>query len=106
MDPISTTASIIAILQLSSKVLGYLIDVEDASKERANCAVEAANLHSLLTALRFRLEEGDSNTPCYTAVRVLATENGPLDQFKQALEQLQKKITGGGKIRKAGKALV
>ena len=98
MDPISTTASIIAILQLSSKVLGYLNDVKDASKDRAKCAVEAANLNNLLTALRFRLEEGDSSTPWYTAVRVLATENGPLDQFKQALEQLQKKMTGRGKI--------
>ena len=106
MDPSSTTASIIAILQLSSKVLGYLNDVKDASKDRAECAVEAANLNSLLTALRFRLEEGDSSTPWYTAVRVLATENGPLDQFKQALEQLQKKMTGRGKIGEVGNALV
>ncbi|KAH7061025.1 ankyrin repeat domain-containing protein [Paraphoma chrysanthemicola] len=97
MDPLSATASIISILQLSSKVLGYLNDVKDASKDRAKCAIEASHLNSLLTALRFRLEEGDSNTPWYTAVRALATENGPLDQFKLALEQLQSKITGGGK---------
>jgi uncharacterized protein with NAD-binding domain and iron-sulfur cluster len=106
MDPLSATASIIAILQLSSKVLGYLNDVKDASKDRAKCAVEAAHLNSLLTALRFRLEEGDSNTPWYTAVRALAAENGPLDQFKQALEQLQSKITDGGKLGKAGNAFV
>jgi hypothetical protein len=106
MDPLSATASIIAVLQLSSKVIGYLNDVKDASKDRAKCAIEAANTNSLLTALRFRLEEGDSNTPWYTAVRALAVENGPLDQFKQALEQLQSNMTGGGKMRKAGDALV
>ena len=106
MDPLSATASIIATLQLSSKVLGFLHDVKDAPKDRAKCAVEAAHLNSLLTALRFRLEEGDADTPWYTAVRALAIENGPLDQFKQALEQLQNKITGGGKIGKAGTAFV
>ena len=106
MDPVSLTASISAILELSIKVLGYLNDVKDASKDCAKCAAEAANLYGLLTNLRFRLEEGDSSTPWYTAVRVLATENGPLDQFKQALEQLQKKITGRGKIGKTGNALV
>lgn len=106
MDPLSVTASIIAILQLSSKVLGYLNDVKDASKDRAKCAIEAANLNGLLTALRFRLEEGSSGTPWYTALQALAIENGPLDQFKQALEQLQRKMTGGSKMRKAGDALI
>ncbi|KAF2192220.1 hypothetical protein K469DRAFT_716724 [Zopfia rhizophila CBS 207.26] len=106
MDPLSATASVIAILQLSSKVVGYLTDVKDASKERAKCAVEASNLHSLLLNLRFRLEEGSADTPWYTAVRALAVENGPLDQFKQALETLQTKMTDGGRLKKAGEALV
>jgi len=43
--------------------------------------------------------------PWYTAVRALAFENGPLDQFRQMLEQLQSKITGVGKTGKAGDAL-
>ena len=104
MDPLSATASIITILQLSSKVFGYLNDVKDAPKDREKCAIEAANLNSLLTTLRFRLE-GSSNTPWYTTVRALGVENGPLDQFKQALQQLQTKMTGGGKM-KVGDALV
>lgn len=33
MDPLSVTASIIAVLQLSAKVLGYLNDVKDASED-------------------------------------------------------------------------
>ncbi|XTI94186.1 hypothetical protein V2W45_1217397, partial [Cenococcum geophilum] len=106
MDPLSTTASIIATLQLSSKVVGYLTDVKDASKERAKCAIEASNLHSLLLNLRFRLEEGSAEPPWYTAVRALAVENGPLDQFKQALETLQTKMTYGGQLKRVGEALV
>ena len=107
MDPLSATASIIAILQLSNKVVGYLNDVKDASKDRAKCAIEAANVNGLFMTLRFRLEEGSSSsTPWYTVVRALAVENGPLDQFKKALEQLQSKITGGGQMKKAGDALM
>jgi hypothetical protein len=105
MDPLSATASIIAILQLSAKVLSYLNDVKDAPKERAQCAIEASNLHNLLLNLRFRLEEGGSE-PWNTAVRALSVEKGPLDQFKQALEMLQTKMTEGGRLKKAGEALV
>ncbi|KAF1953955.1 hypothetical protein CC80DRAFT_476890 [Byssothecium circinans] len=106
MDPLSVTASIIAVLQLSAKVLGYLNDVNDASKDRAKCAVEASHAYSLLLNLRFRLEEGSADAPWYTAVRALGVENGPLDQFKQALEALQTKMTDGGRLKKAGEALV
>jgi hypothetical protein len=106
MDPLSATASIIAILQLSAKVLSYLNDVKGASKDRAQCAIEASNLHSLLLNLRFRLEESGANQPWYTAVRALAVENGPLDQFKQALEMMYDKMTGGSRLEKAGEALI
>lgn len=105
MDPLSVTASIIAVLQLSTKVLGYLNDVKDASKERAKCAVEASSLHSLLLNLRFRLEEGSADKPWYTAVRALAVENGPLDHFKQALGLLQTRMRNGGRLKKVGEAL-
>ncbi|KAI1512286.1 Ankyrin repeat domain protein [Pyrenophora tritici-repentis] len=106
MDPLSVTASIIAILQLSAKVLSYLNDVKDASKDRVACAVEASNLHNLLFNLRFRLEEGDPSRPWYIAVQALAVKHGPLDQFKQALEMLQAKMTDGGRLKKAGEALM
>jgi hypothetical protein len=61
MDPLSVTASIIAVLQLSAKVLAYLNDVKDASKDRAQCEIETLNLYSLLLNLRCRLEEGSAS---------------------------------------------
>ncbi|XP_014561714.1 hypothetical protein COCVIDRAFT_85693 [Bipolaris victoriae FI3] len=106
MDPLSVTASIIAILQLSAEVLSYLNDVKDASKDREKCAIEVSNLHSLLFSLRFHLEEADASQSCYVAVRKLAVENGPLDQFKQALETLQVRMTDGSRLKKAGNALM
>lgn len=105
MDPLSITAGIIAIIQLSNEVLGYLNDVKNASKDRIRCAVEASNTYSLLVSLRFRLE-GSSNESWYNAVRALGVENGPLDQFKQALEQLRTRMTGGSTLKKVGDALI
>jgi hypothetical protein len=95
MDPLSVTASIVAILQLTNKVIGYLNDVKDASKERAQCAVETSNLYSLLTNLRFRLQDEDAGSPWFVAIRALAVQNGPFDQFKEALELLQDRLTSG-----------
>lgn len=87
MDPLSITA---AILQLTSRVIEYLNDVKDAPKDRAQCAIEALNLYSLLTTLRYRLE-GNSNEPWYAEVQKLCTKDGPLNQYKLALGQLQAK---------------
>ena len=106
MDPLSVTASIIAILQLTSEVIEYLTDVREASKDSARCAIEASNLYSLLVNLRFRLEESSSDEPWHTAVRALGVENGPLDQYRHALEQLQRKVITGDGLKKMGKILM
>jgi hypothetical protein len=70
------------------------------------CAIEVANINSLLTGLIFRLEESDSATGWYTAVRDLATNDGALNQFKAALEELQSGMVEGGRMKKLGEALV
>jgi hypothetical protein len=105
MDPLSATASIITVLQLSTKVLAYLNDVKTATKYRAQCVAEISNLHNRLLSLRFWLEEGGSE-PWTTAVRALAVKNGPLDQFKQDLETLQTKMTDGGRLRNVSELLI
>ena len=106
MDPLSVAASILAVLKLSTDVLKYLNDVKDASTGRRQCAIEVANLFSILSQLEFRREEGNGNQLWYTAVRDLAVKHGPLDQFKEALEMLQDKLTSGGRLKQVGEALV
>jgi hypothetical protein len=105
MDPLSATASIIAILQLTGKVLGYLSDVKDAPKECQKCAIEASNLQHLLINLRYRLEQGQTGDSWFTEVRTLSVENGPLDQYRQALEQLQSKIEVSNSVQKIKRQL-
>jgi hypothetical protein len=100
MDPLSVTASVIAVLQLTAEVIKYLHDVKDAPKECRQCTIEASNLHNLLTNLRYRLEDATNDDPWYRALRALNVENGPLDQYRQALEQLLSRVTSHDGLQK------
>src|ERR1700712_2119883 len=100
MDPLSAAASIIAVLQLTGTVIGYLNDVKNAPKECQQCTIEASNLQSLLLNLRYRMEQGQAGDPWFTAVRALNIENGPLDQYKQALEQLLSRVEDQDSLQK------
>lgn len=106
MDPLSVTASIIAILKLSSEVFGHLNDVKNAPRDLEQYTVEASNLFGLLVKLRYRLEEERSDNSWHNAVQNLGVKNGPLDQFKQVLEQLQTRITGRGRLKNIGDKLM
>lgn len=106
MDPLSITASVVAVLQLTGEVIGYLNDIRDAPNECQQCAIEASNLQNLLINLRYRLEQGHTGEPWFTAVQSLNVENGHLDQYKQALEQLQSRVDVGNGAQKIKRRLV
>lgn len=96
MDGLSVAGSIIAVIQITGKVIKYLNDVNNAPKECRQCTIEASNLHNLLINFRYRCEEIDGTNrdvaPWYDALRRLAVENGPLDQYKGMLEELLGKV--------------
>lgn len=91
------TASIIAILQLTTTLTGYINDVRHATAEQAKVAVEASNLYSLLTSLRFRVEAARSDDPWFKQVKMLGIHGGPLDQFKDVLEKMIRQISSSRK---------
>ena len=91
------TASIIAILELTTRLTGYINDVRHATREQAKVAVEASNLYGLLTSLRFRVEEVQSKDPWFNQVKLLGRENGPLDQFKEVLDKMVLQISSSRK---------
>jgi hypothetical protein len=93
MDPLSLTASITAVLQLTATLVNYLNDVKNASNDQKHCAIEASSLFGLLTSLKYRIEDASSTDPWFTRARALAVENGPLSQYKVALERLVTKVT-------------
>jgi hypothetical protein len=100
MAGVGEAASIIAVLQLTGTVIGYLNNVKNAPEECQRCTIEASNIQSLLINLRYRLEQGQAGDSWFIAVRALNIENGPLDQYKQALEQLLSKVEGQHGVQK------
>ncbi|KAI2611952.1 hypothetical protein GGR54DRAFT_336487 [Hypoxylon sp. NC1633] len=100
MDPLSITASVIAIAELTSKAVNYLNGVKNASKDQERCALEASSLFTLLTSLKYRLEDTTPTDPWYARVLDLGTENGALSQYKVALERLVNKIVPKNKAGK------
>jgi len=106
MDGLSVAASVIAVLQLAGEVIKYLNGVKDAPKECQQCTIEASNLQSLLINLLYHLNQGKSGDAWFTAVRALNVENGPLDQYKQALEQLRSRVGIQGGVREVKRQLL
>ncbi|KAI3316926.1 hypothetical protein HD806DRAFT_527486 [Xylariaceae sp. AK1471] len=100
MEPLSATASIIAVLQLTGVVVNYLNTVKNASKDQKRCAIEASNLFALLTKLKYLLEEATPTDHLYATAREIITENGILDQYKAALERLVAKVVPKDGARK------
>jgi len=69
-------------------LIGYINDVKNATSDQKKVAIEASNLSNLLINLRFRVDEARPDDPWLNQVKLLGTENGPLDQFKHILEKI------------------
>ena len=109
MDPVTAVglaASVVQLIDATTTAIKYLNDARDAPKHRAIFAREAASLLALFTDLRYRLEEAESTEPWFTGIRLLGLEGGPLDQFKEAMEELTRKLKPDAGIKKFGKALI
>jgi hypothetical protein len=105
MDGLSVAASIIAVWQLTSQVITYLNDVKDAPREWQKCMVEVSESNALLSKLNLRLSESSSKELWYAEVQALAVKDGPLDQYKLALERLLAKVKPKNKTRELANVL-
>jgi hypothetical protein len=91
------------ILQTTASVLGYLSDVSSASEQRTRIISELATSLGYLYALHDRAKKAESENAGFPSIRALAVPNGPLDQYKDAIERLAAKLepVSGIKITKA-----
>ena len=106
MDPLSLSASIIAILTLSATVVQYLIDVKAATGDRQTVLQEIVYTTGLLTLIKDHTEKAEWGETWPVIVKWLATPNGPLEQFKRALERLMQKLQPASGVKKAVKGLI
>lgn len=106
MDPLSLSAGIIAVLQLTGTLLSHLNDMRNMTKDQNQLAVEASNIYSLLVSLRFRVEQSNAHDPWFTAIRNLGMKNGALDQIRGALTHLVARIEPSNGAKMLGKQLM
>lgn len=102
-EPIGIAGSIVAVLQLSDKVVRYLGDIKDSSKDRQRLLIEIHSVTGLLYMLKERLERAGSET--LSMIHSLNAPEGPVTQFRQALEELVPKLLPAEGWRKVGETL-
>ncbi|KAH0562324.1 hypothetical protein GP486_002978 [Trichoglossum hirsutum] len=103
MDPLSISASIVALLQLSSKVIKFLRDVKDAPDDVKRLMVEVSSTKGLLLTLLDLVESGEAGS---NTVNSLNAPNGPLKQCRSALDCLAERVLPAVGLDKARKALL
>lgn len=104
-DPLSITASIIAVLKLSTTAVQYLNDVKDAPPERQRIMIEIGTVSGFLYMLKDKADEMQPDDIHALALRSLNVPGGPLEQFKSALERLVSKLTPARGLKRVSKAL-
>ena len=92
-DPLSLTANIIAVLDLTTKLIHYVNSVKEASKDRKALSKEAINLLSLLSELKDRADEADASKSWNKGILLLNDVDGPLLQLGETLSDLLDKVT-------------
>ena len=107
MDPLSISAGITALLQLSSTVQQYLNGVKGAPEDRRTILLELASVNGILFTLQDQADQAKHGDQWSSTFQSLNVEEGPLDQFRKALERLSSKLappTNG--LKKLGKAII
>jgi NACHT domain len=91
-DPLSISVGIIAILKLTGTVVQCLNNVARAAEERQRILDEITTISGILTLLKDLAERPQCGDSWSTTMKSLNVPNGPLEQFRSALERLASKL--------------
>jgi len=96
MDPLSITASAIAVLQISGAIINVCYDyrsrVKSSAKDASRIVNELNGLRSVIESLFEILEDESEHTSKRSALRELASIDGPLKTCEVELRALEKKL--------------
>jgi hypothetical protein len=108
VEPIGLTGTIIAILQLTAAVIGYIKDVKGASEHKKKLLVEVRSVEHLLNLLSDQAGEvqEEESTEWSATLKSVNEEDGPLRQIRQILEGLRSKLQPVQGLKKVGKVLL
>lgn len=99
-DPLSISANIIAVLQLTETVVRYLKCVKDGSGDRKRILSEIVTIEAFLSILKQRAESPDHRVEWLQTLMSLHVSKGPIEQFKLILECLSSKLQPTGAAKK------
>lgn len=88
IDPLSVAASIIAIIQISQELVDYIRSVTNASKDKKKLVYRSLEAHGVLTQLQSQVEKAREDEEWFRTVSLLDAPNGPLEQYRQALNEI------------------
>ncbi|KAH0558820.1 hypothetical protein GP486_004540 [Trichoglossum hirsutum] len=103
VDPLSITASIVSLLQLSAVVVKYISGEKDAPDDLKRLMLEISSIKGMLSDSQDLVQSGGAPL---SAVQSLSTPNGPLERFRSSLKRLDKNLTPVTGFNKATKMLV
>jgi len=92
MDPLSATASIIAMLQLSSNVVKYILGATGATKERRRLREEILAYESILLQLQDHADDADGRLIWWEKIKALEGPDTPLYRLRVALEAVKMRL--------------
>ena len=99
MDPLSVSASLVAIFQLAATVNQYLKGVKGGSEEQIRLREEIRSTICLFEILNDRVEDAESSEKYLVSIRSLNIPGGPLEQLRGALDQLVVKLAPAGRLK-------
>ena len=90
MDPISLAASLAALIQLSTQAAQLLKSIKSASDDRIKLREEIRGTLCLLEMLQDRVDDAELVEKDLASIRSLNFSGGPIEQLKDALQELIK----------------
>jgi hypothetical protein len=105
-DPLSISASIIAILQLTGTVVQYLNNAKGASEDRQRILAQISSTSGVLFLLKDLAERAQWEDGWSVTIKSLNLPGGLLDKFKVILIQLASKLKPVEGAKKVGRALI
>lgn len=99
MDPLSITASIIATLQLSSEVAGYVRTASGATNERKELLKELRSCAQTLNTLLDETDDPDDGYKWSETIKTLNEPDAPLGILRAALATVRAKLQPSSGLR-------
>ena len=100
MDPLSITASLVAIIQLAATITQSLKEIKSGSEDRIRLREEIRTTSCLLEILHDRVDDADAPGQDLSSIKLLNVPGGPLDHMKNILSKLKKKLAPENRLLK------